>query len=139
MYRKFMATALAISTFTFASPGLADCYASKGCWGALAQAMWNDSRGRAHVSVGSVVNAASEGDAHRSAKSSCQENTAGQICTVVGTFRGGNCGYITSGVHNGNGTVRWATGSTAESTYNQCSSGGFVCDWPIGGCTSAPE
>lgn len=135
MKRTYLIGRLYFLTVVFSSPAVADCYPSQGCWGALAQALWNDYNGTAKVSVGAAINHASEGDAHWAARRQCEIGSEGTICTVVGTFSHGGCGYITSGVRTGTG-VRWATGATAAEAYNQCVSGGYNCDWPIGGCTA---
>lgn len=119
-----------------ASPALADCTPSDGCWGAVASSLWNTYDGRAAVAVGSAVNLSSESEAEREAEAQCRLSSEGNTCSAVGTFSWGGCGYITSGVDDDG--VKWFSGSDEGSVYDRCVSAGYSCDWPIGGCTSAP-
>lgn len=129
-----LASALLLTTLFHVLPAAADCNAEDGCYGALAAASWNDYDGRAKMSVGSAYNHPSEYEADEAARAQCLESSEGNYCEIVGNFSYGACGYITIGTRGGK--IRWTSGKDADEVYNRCSSGGYSCNWPIGGCTA---
>ncbi|MGO9133241.1 MAG: DUF4189 domain-containing protein [Methylovirgula sp.] len=121
---------------THVGPGQSCPSETIGNWGALTAGLWNDSSGAAHVSSGAAWNYRTISLASDAAMAQCQ-SYGGQNCRVVSTFGNGGCGYITVGT-GGSGAVRWGIGPTPADAINQCSSGGFVCRPPVGGCTAPP-
>lgn len=129
-----LAFAVAATLALSPNPALADCQMGN-CWGAVAAGLYEFGDGTSRVSIGSAINLGSPNEAGWAAINKCQEN--GISCEVVGSaFQG--CGYITSGKGNGNGSVAWGAGSTAQEAYDNCMAyGGVVCDThTIGGCNS---
>lgn len=107
---------------------------TRGSYGAVAVSMWNDNSGQAHVATGISWDWPFLSSATEDAMNRCK-SSGGTTCQVVGTFKNGGCGYVATG-HNERG-VRYGMGATPNEAYDECSTGGYTCKTPIGGCTKA--
>ena len=99
-------------------------------WGAVAVALTDD-----HVAAGIAWNHRTEGEAQSRAIEQCNEQGV-PGCHIVGSFRNGGCGYVTTG--HSDDSVGWGMGSTAEAASENCESRGLDCKPPAGGCTAKP-
>jgi hypothetical protein len=98
-------------------------------WGAMAAGI--DPAGTdGHVGVGWAI-ADSQTAAQTSALAQCRKQGISS-CQIVTIYNEG-CGYITTG-NNGSGAYGWGSGATADRAVATCSSQGFACQKPIGGC-----
>lgn len=133
IFKKSVGIAALFAAAIFsAQPVFADCTPPE-CYGASAAGTWNTWDGIAHVAIGVAWNLPNNGVAQREALNQCHSD-GGMNCAVVGYFSNGGCGYIASGIRGEE--VKWAASSSESGAYNNCSSGGFSCDSPIGGCTA---
>lgn len=98
-------------------------------WGAMAAGI--DTAGAdGHVGVGWAVGD-SQAAAQSAALTQCQKQGISS-CKIVTIYNEG-CGYITTG-NNGRGAYGWGSGASADRAVATCSSQGFTCQKPIGGC-----
>jgi WD40 repeat protein len=83
------------------------------------------------VAVGSAINYPSQDAADAQAMEEC--STRVRNCHVVGRFRNGGCGYIST---TASGGTCYGYGPTPETAKSECESRGCGgCRTPIGGCT----
>jgi hypothetical protein len=101
-------------------------------WMAVAAATWNDASGTAHVAIGFSGSQTTQQAALNEAAAMCQAD-GGQGCQTYGPWNAG-CAFIIAGA-NSTG-VAWWSDNNAQNLINQCSSAGYTCNPPIGGCLS---
>lgn len=99
-------------------------------WGAVAVALTED-----HVAAGVAWNDETQDQAEERALAQCNERGVSG-CHVVGTFRNGGCGFVTTG--HSDDSVGWGIGATADAANEACTSRGLDCKPPAGGCTARP-
>lgn len=100
-------------------------------WGAIAAGI--DPAGMdGHVGVGWAIGE-SQTAAQQAALAQCK-NQGISSCKIVTIYNEG-CGYITTG-SNESGEYGWGSGASAERAVRTCSSQGFTCQKPIGGCVN---
>jgi hypothetical protein len=105
-------------------------------WGALAGAVWRDGQGNAHAAVGASLNHATPDEAISAAIASCRES-GGVGCEVVGGGAFTGCAFIAVG--GSGGQVGYNGGPTAQIALDRCTSHGWSCHEPIGGCNDADD
>jgi hypothetical protein len=105
-----------------------------GSYGAIAAALWRRSDGGVSVTSGVSWNYSSLAQASERAVNECKKR-GGQGCRVIGTFKNGGCGYISTGSDREGS--RYGTGATPAEAYSTCASKGGGCTPAVGGCTSS--
>ena len=132
--RSFRIGSLVVAGLLAAQSAFANCNPHRGnCWGVLAAGEWLDSDGGSHVAVGAAWDYNNINAAQAAAIEQCRDR-GGENCEYVTSFHNGGCAYITTGTDD-NG-VTYQSAATSDEAYNLCTSRGYDCNTPIGGCAS---